>query len=359
MIFFSLLPILGTAYSLWRIWQMLPLSASFKAGIVLLLALSVVLLFVNFGVGLDRIPMSAAIPMYEIGTSSIFILLYVVMLFLLLDIGRLVHIVPQSLLVNSVKGSLGVLILITGIFVYGNIHYRNKMRQPIELITTKPLQRPLKIVMMSDLHLGYHNRKAEFARWVKLVNTEKPDLILIAGDIIDVSVRPLMEEKVWEEFRKLRAPVFACLGNHEYYSGDANAERFFRESGIQLLRDSVATINGINIIGRDDRTNLRRKRVAQLMARVDTSRYTILLDHQPYQLEEAELAGVDFQLSGHTHYGQVWPISWIEDAIYEDAYGPWQRGKTQYFVTSGIGIWGGKFRIGTRSEYLVAELHNK
>ena len=212
---------------------------------------------------------------------------------------------------------------------------------------------------MSDLHLGYHNRKAEFARWVKLVNTEKPDLILIAGDIIDVSVRPLMEEKVWEEFRKLRAPVFACLGNHEYYSGDANAERFFRESGIQLLRDSVATINGINIIGRDDRTNLRRKRVAQLMARVDTSRYTILLDHQPYQLEEAELAGVDFQLSGHTHYGQVWPISWIEDAIYEDAYGPWQRGKTQYFVTSGIGIWGGKFRIGTRSEYLVAELHNK
>ncbi len=234
MIFFLLLPILGTAYSLWRIWQILPLSASFKAGIVLLLALSVVLLFVNFGVGLDRIPMSAAIPMYEIGTSSIFILLYVVMLFLLLDIGRLVHIVPQSLLVNSVKGSLGVLILITGIFVYGNIHYRNKMRQPIELITTKPLQRPLKIVMMSDLHLGYHNRKAEFARWVKLVNTEKPDLILIAGDIIDVSVRPLMEEKVWEEFRKLRAPVFACLGNHEYYTGDANAESIFRESCIQL-----------------------------------------------------------------------------------------------------------------------------
>ena len=152
MMFFLLLPIFGTAYSLWRIWQILPLSASFKAGIVLLLALSVVLLFVNFGVGLDRIPMSAAIPMYEIGTSSIFILLYVVMLFGLLDLGRLVHIVPSSLLINSAKGSLAMLFLIVGIFVYGNVHYRNKVRRPIELITARSLKQPLKIVMMSDLH---------------------------------------------------------------------------------------------------------------------------------------------------------------------------------------------------------------
>ena len=92
------------------------------------------------------------------------------------------------------------------------------------------------------------------------------------------------------------------------------------------------------------------------MQAVDGSRYTILLDHQPFHLEQAEKAGVDFQLSGHTHYGQVWPASWVEDAIYENAYGPLQKGKTQYFVTSGLGIWGGKFRIGTQSEYLVVTL---
>ena len=114
---------------------------------------------------------------------------------------------------------------------------------------------------------------------------------------------------------------------------------------------------GINIIGRDDRTNLRRASVETLIKKTDTSKFTILLDHQPYHLEEAEKAGIDFQLSGHTHYGQVWPISWIEDAIYENAYGPLTKGKTRYFVTSGIGIWGGKFRIGTRSEYLVATIH--
>ncbi|MBO6216439.1 MAG: metallophosphoesterase, partial [Prevotella sp.] len=88
-------------------------------------------------------------------------------------------------------------------------------------------------------------------------------------------------------------------------------------------------------------------------------RYTILLDHQPYNLEQAEKAGVDFQFSGHTHHGQVWPISWITERIYEDAFGPYQRGNTRYYVSSGIGIWGGKFRIGTQSEYVVAKLNTK
>lgn len=92
------------------------------------------------------------------------------------------------------------------------------------------------------------------------------------------------------------------------------------------------------------------------MPAVSQGYYTILLDHQPYNLSEAEKQGVDFQLSGHTHYGQVWPIGWIEDAIYENAYGPLQKGNTQYYVSSGIGIWGGKFRIGSQSEYVVGKI---
>ena len=84
--------------------------------------------------------------------------------------------------------------------------------------------------------------------------------------------------------------------------------------------------------------------------------FTIVLDHEPYHLEEAQQNGIDFQFSGHTHYGQVWPLSWIEDALYEDAFGPLKKGNTQYYVTSGMGIWGAKFRIGTRSEYVVLDL---
>jgi len=217
--------------------------------------------------------------------------------------------------------------------------------------------------MLSDLHLGYHNTLSDLARWVDLVNAERPDFILIAGDIIDVSVRPLLEENMAAEFRRLQAPVYACLGNHEYYSGEPRAEQFYRDAHINLLIDSAAVIDStLVIIGRDDRTNVRRKSLAQLTENLKSQRsnlksaYTILLDHQPYHLEQAERAGVDFQLSGHTHRGQVWPVSWITDALYECSWGSHRRGRTQYYVSSGMGIWGGKFRIGTQSEYVVATL---
>ena len=228
---------------------------------------------------------------------------------------------------------------------------------PIELTSSKPLEKPLRMVMISDLHLGYHNTRADLAKWVDKINAERPDAVLIAGDIVDISVRPLIEENMAEEFHRLNAPIYACLGNHDYYARESKARKFFDDAGITLLRDSSVVIgNNVTVIGRDDRTNVGRKSVAQLMRTVDKNHFTILLDHQPYNLERAEKAGVDFQFSGHTHYGQVWPISWIEDAIYENAYGKSARGNTQYYVSSGIGIWGAKFRIGTQSEYVVVTL---
>ena len=162
-----------------------------------------------------------------------------------------------------------------------------------------------------------------------------------------------------EEFHRLTAPVYACLGNHEHFGGDANARQFYKDAGIRLLIDEAAVIDSaIVVIGRDDRSSRHRKSVEELMSTVN-SHYTILLDHQPYELEKAEAAGVDFQLSGHTHRGQVWPISWITDAIYECSWGSHQRGNTQFYISSGLGLWGGKFRIGTQSEYIVATLSQK
>ena len=147
------------------------------------------------------------------------------------------------------------------------------------------------------------------------------------------------------------------MGNHEYYSNEPQAERFFRDAGIILLKDSVAHYKGIDIVGRDDRTETRRAAVKNLVKGLQG--FTILLDHQPYHLEEAEQAGIDFQFSGHTHRGQVWPASWVTDMVYEKSWGHHQRGRTRYYVSSGLGIWGPKIRVGTRSEYLVLHLVNK
>ena len=373
MLLFMVLPLVGIAYVCWHVWAVLPLATVWKLLIIILGIGCFLLLFVNFRGVLENQPLALARASYEIGTSTLFILLYLVILFLLLDLGRLVHLVPRSWLFHNGVTALAILGLMVAVFLYGNIHYKNKVRVPLELTTSKPLAKDYTIVMVSDLHIGYHNTRSELARWIDLINAEHPDLVLIAGDIIDMSMRPLIEENMAEEFHRLQAPVYACLGNHEHFGRAPQAKQFYHDAGIRLLCDSAAVVDSsLVIIGREDRSDRHRKELKELMSarpngtqelstvnsQLSTlkSPYTILLDHQPYNLEQAEAAGIDFQLSGHTHRGQVWPISWITDAIYECSWGSHQRGNTRYYVSSGIGIWGGKFRIGSQSEYVVATL---
>ena len=356
-----LLPLAGITYAAWHVWVLMPVANGWKWCVIALAIVSFLLLFLSMRGTLDHLPLTMARILYGIGTSSIMVLLYLVMVFLLLDIGRLAGLVPRSWLYANWVTTVAISGLLLTLFTCGNIHYYNKVRVELSLDSSKHLPHDYRIVMLSDLHLGYHNTRADLAKWVDMINAEHADLILIAGDIIDISVRPLIEEDMASEMRRLEAPVYACLGNHEYYSGTPEAQRFYTDAHIHLLSDSATVADSaLLIVGRDDRTNARRQSVQQL---VDDARrqapgyYTILLDHQPYDLEQAEAAGVDFQLSGHTHRGQVWPISWITDALYECSWGKHQRGTTQYYVSSGLGIWGGKYRIGTQSEYVVATLH--
>ena len=371
---FMILPLLGIAYIAWHLWTLLPLASVWKVALILLLVGSFVMMFLNFGRRFDTLPLSVAQVCYEVSTSSIFVMLYLVILFLMLDLGRLVRLVPRSWLYQNGWTAAAILVLMVGIFLYGNIHYNNKVRVELSLPTEKLLPKDYRVVMLSDLHIGYHNPRKELARWVDLVNAEKPDFILIAGDIIDGSMRPVREERMAEEFLRLEAPVYACLGNHEYFSGSPEARQFYADAGIHLLVDETAVVDScIAIVGRDDRMNRHRKPLhsfspflrpfgskrPEFERTLHHSPFTIVLDHQPYNLDRSEKAGVDFQLSGHTHRGQVWPISWITDHVYECSWGSYQRGKTRFYVTSGIGIWGGKFRIGTQSEYVVATIKGK
>lgn len=338
-------------YVSWHVWRVLPLSTPLKIVTIVLMLLALACMVFQFTS--DKLPLGMATAMYEIGNSWLIIMFYLLMAFLLLDIGRLVHLVPASWLRDNAVTTVVLAGVMLTVFVAGNIHYRDKQRQEIHLTTNKPLERPMKIVMLSDLHAGFHNPRAEVGRWVDMVNAEQPDLVLIAGDIIDGNVRPLREQGTAEELKRLNCPVVACLGNHEYITGIDEALSLLQQTGIQVLRDGTFDYEGLTIVGRDDRSNRKRKSVGQLMQGIDSTRYIILLDHQPYHLEEAEQSGVNLQLSGHTHRGQVWPLNWVTRAMYECDYGAYKRGKTDYYVSSGIGIWGGKFRIGTDSEYAV------
>ena len=336
MLIFTLLPLSALAYIGWHVWCLLPISWIWKVLILVLMTGAFLLLFAGFMRMTDRMPMPLAIATYEIGTSSIIILLYLFMLFLVLDLGRLLHLLPRSLFYHNWWTAGGIALGMFVLFLYGHLHYQHKHREEIQLSTEKRLSKPMKIVAMSDLHIGYHNRRSELHRWVDMINAEQPDLILIAGDIIDGSMRPVIEQQMQEEFKLLKAPVYACIGK---------------------LQDSCVTVGDLCIIGRDDRSNFHRDSLGVLMKNADRSKYYILLDHQPYHLDQAERQQVDLQFSGHTHHGQVWPISWITEHVYECAFGPYQRGNTRYYISSGLGLWGGKFRIGTRSEYVVITLN--
>lgn len=221
LIIFLILPIVGVLYTAWRMWHLLPFSIAMKWVAVGVLVVWFSTIFIAFSGALEKMPLFTATAVYEVGFSFIFILLYLVMLFLVLDVGRLVHIVPKAWLFDNGYTSIGIFAFMLLIFGYGSIHYNNKVREQIDIKTDKAIsleKKSTKIVLLSDLHLGYHNRRSDFRKWVDMINAEQPDLILIAGDIIDNSVRPLMEENVAEEFHRFKAPIYACLGNHEYYS---------------------------------------------------------------------------------------------------------------------------------------------
>ena len=360
-----LIVLVPLAYVGWHVWVLVPLPAWGKWTAVGLLALWTGLAIASLTRYIDRMPMWLASAVYGVGNASLPVVVYLLLLCLVADVLRLVHVLPTGWVRDSLPAALGVAVMMAAVLLLGNLHYKDKKRVEVSLDSGGRLERPLRLVCVSDLHLGYHNRRAELARWVDMINAEHPDAVLIAGDLIDRSLRPLLADGMAAELRRIEAPVYACLGNHEYYAGyydsPAAVERFYADAGITLLRDSVALPGGMGIvvIGRDDRSNGRRLGIADIVSNsgIGNTSFTILLDHQPYNLEEAELAGVDFQFSGHTHRGQFWPVSWITDWMYECSWGSHRRGATDYYVSSGLGIWGPVYRIGTQSEYLVATIN--
>ena len=343
-----------TGYVCWHLWRIAP--PGWKLAVTGLFLLWMASMFAGFAFT-ERVPVKLATVLYEVGNTWMIAFLYLLLVFIVADIASLCHLLPKTLLKDSTAGFLGAIGIVALIMTLGAIHYPHKYREELILTTDKPLEKPLTIVLASDLHIGYHNRRAELARWVNLINAEKPDLVLIGGDIIDRSLRPVTEGHYEEEFRRLEAPFWTVLGNHESYAGLAQAEQFFEAAGIRVLKDSVAHFKGVDVIGRKDRS-ARSRAVLQDLAE-GLEGFTLLLDHQPNHLEEAEQAGIDFQFSGHTHRGQVWPVSWATDLMFEKSWGHYRKGNTRYYISSGLGLWGAKIRVGTRSEYLVLKLNGK
>jgi uncharacterized protein len=218
----------------------------------------------------------------------------------------------------------------------------------------------LNIVAASDIHLGTIIGKSRFDKIVSMINGLNPDIVLLPGDIVDEDLKPVINENLGESLRSIKTKygVFAVTGNHEYIGGAENAVKYLSENGVRFLRDEAIVINHTAyLVGREDRSasqfgGKRRKPLAEIMTGVDLEYPVIMMDHQPFGLKDARNAGIDLQLSGHTHDGQIWPLNYITDAVYEKSWGYLEFDSTHIYISNGVGTWGPPVRVGNRPEII-------
>jgi predicted MPP superfamily phosphohydrolase len=214
-----------------------------------------------------------------------------------------------------------------------------------------------KIVQLTDVHIGTLIGREFAETLVRRVNAEKPDAIVITGDLIDGRLSELTPHI--EPLRDLRARhgVYCVTGNHEYYWDAAAWVDHIRSLGIRVLRNERVTLEGeLEIAGTDDST--AGEDVTRATAGHDPALPLVLLAHHPRTVERAIKAGVDLQLSGHTHGGQLLPFGWLARLWDPKVSGLARFGSTYLYVSDGTGYWGPPVRVGTRCEITALELRS-
>lgn len=261
----------------------------------------------------------------------------------------------------------GSVVLVALTLIGGHINTRYPRIKHVDIqIDTKHAAATgtLNAALISDIHLGTLIGNGQLRRITDRLQSLKPDIIFLAGDILDEDLEPVLRQNIGNTLRTLHAPlgVYGVLGNHEHIGGSKEAQQYLEAHGIQIIRDSVVKVaERFYLVGRDDLTKGRftgqeRMPLESLMLQADTSYPVILLDHQPFHLEKAAQLGVDLQLSGHTHHGQLWPLNYITRAIYPISHGYGKAGGMHAYVSSGVGTWGPPVRVGSRPEIVYLKI---
>ncbi len=240
-------------------------------------------------------------------------------------------------------------------------------------IESSKVSAPIRIVLFADSHIGTTFDGKGFAKHVRTMQTENPDVVVVAGDFVDDGTSRADMLAAAEALGKMKTKhgVFFVFGNHDkgYYDpkrrgftgDDLIAE--LTKNGVTVLQDETAPIRGdIVLIGRQDAGEKyrggKRAEMTDLVKGLNQSKYAAVLDHQPNDYKNQAESGVDLVLSGHTHGGQIFPLNnvgvWI--GANDKTYGVERREKTDFIVTSGLSDWAIKFKTGTKSEYIVIDV---
>ncbi len=318
-----------------------------------------------------------------IGNFWLGILLYTVIVFIINYYIKLAYFKLKKIPSNKTKDTKfykvsGVIsiIIIAFISLYGNINARNIHTTNYEVTINKKVKSmsELNIVLVADLHIGYNVGSTQIEKMVKKINKENPDAVIMAGDIFDNDYDAIYNpDRIVNSFRQIKSKygIFAVYGNHDidektlagftfdYKSkkiSDLRMDKMLSNSNIKLLRDDYIMLNEeIYIYGRPDYKKLgrnidKRKTPVEITSDLDKSKPIILIDHQPRELDELEEAGIDLDLSGHTHNGQLFPGTLLTKLLWKNPYGYLKINNFNSIVTSGVGLYGPNMRVGSIAE---------
>ncbi len=297
--------------------------------------------------------------------------LYLFMMITFLDLLRLIDhyfpFFPSFVRNNKTKvrytSFVICILLIPIILSIGYYSFSHPVVENIEIHIPKNAgnMKKVRIAFASDIHLGDIINKKEARRYVDLINEQHCDLVILGGDQIDYDLHSIIKNKLEEEFRQLHAPlgVYAILGNHEYRMNLDKKIEWMKSAGMTVLQDSsVMPKLSFYLVGRDDATNHARKPLNYLLTGLDKSKPIIVADHQPVNIYEEVRNDTDLAIFGHVHDGQIWPHNYTVKLFWNGfSKGLRKIGNTNLFITSGLGLSGPPYRIGTHSEIIVFDIY--
>ncbi|CAM5555430.1 hypothetical protein SAVIM338S_04537 [Streptomyces avidinii] len=261
---------------------------------------------------------------------------------------------------RTVAGAAGAVAAGTvGYGTYGVLRGPRVKRVQVPLAKLPRAAHGFRIAVVSDVHLGPILGRAHTARIVETINRTQPDLIAVVGDLVDGSVHDLGPAA--EPLRGLRARhgSYFVTGNHEYFSGAAQWVDHVRELGLTPLENARRALPYFDLAGVNDVAGESEGHGPDFGAALgdrDRTRTAVLLAHQPVVIDDAVRHGVDLQLSGHTHGGQLWPGNYVAELANPTVAGLERYGDTQLYVSRGAGAWGPPVRVGAPSDITVVEL---
>lgn len=229
-------------------------------------------------------------------------------------------------------------------------------------ITVKYVEIPMNvgkeitIVQLSDIHLGTIHNSEYLKKIVHRTNSLNPDIVMITGDLVDSST--LLNEELVSPLNQIGAKTFFSTGNHEQYEGVDRVVSLLNKTSVTVLRDKMVVYDGIQIIGIDNPSDLSNKSAFLENLQINKSMPSVLMYHYPNDLKSANKAGINLQLSGHTHNGQIFPFNFIVMIFYPKMKGLYEYNGTYLYVSPGTSTWGPPMRLGSRNEITVIKLNN-